>query len=165
MEPETVTVDKAYRKRLLTGYAAVLLALLTLGPRLALSFLRYLDRADVPRKLLAAESAGIAFLLLFILPSAYLIATGRRAVREGRWPHSGMKVIRDTAVLRGRKAVSRGRFHVRLGAACILMVMAGSSATRFIFHKFKTDPFFFVRKQSPAKEVPFPRGAAPGMDL
>lgn len=165
MEPETVKADKAYRARLLAGYAAVLLALLTLGPWLTLIFLRYLDRAAVPQKLLAAETAGIGFLLLFILPSAYLIATGRRAIRESRWPHSGMKVIHDTAVLRGRRAVSRGRFHVWLGAACIFLVLAGSSATRFIFHKFKTDPFFFVRKQMPAKEIQPPRGTAPGIDM
>lgn len=165
MEPDFVKVDKAYRVRLFTAYAAVLLASLTLVPWTFHSFIRYFTRAAVPQKLIAAEAAGIGFLLLFILPSVYLIATGRRAIREGRWPHSGMKVIYDTAVQRGPKAVARGRSLIWLGATCIFLVVAGSSATHFIFYKFKTDPFFFVRKQFPAKKIATPQQAAPIPDI
>ncbi len=97
---------------------------------------------------------AVVLLLLFILPSAYLIATGRRVIREGRRPHSGMKVIRDTVVSRGSKALGRGRILDWLGATSILLVAAGSSATRFIFYKFKTDPFFSCGTETPPRLKP-----------
>jgi hypothetical protein len=146
MEPEILKADRAFRARLFLGYGLSLAALAALVPAVSWAFARYMAGAQVPQKLLAAEAAGSGFMLLFILPSVYLVATGRRVVREGRWPHSGMKVIHDTEVQRGAKAVARGRRLIWLGATCIFLVVCGSLATRFIFYKFKTDPLFFAPK-------------------
>lgn len=147
-EPEVLKADKGFRLRLFAGYGLALVALPILVPIAARAFHGYFVRAEIPQKLLAAEVAGSGFLILFILPAVYLVITGRRAIRESRWPPSGMKVIQDTVLQRGPMAVARGRRLAWLGAICIVFVVLGSLATRFIFHKVKTDPFFFVRKQS-----------------
>ena len=57
--------------------------------------------------------------------AAYLWSLGRRVVRACQYPPPGQRVIRDTPILHGQPAVSRGRgcklLAVCLGGACVLL--------------------------------------------
>ena len=143
---EHVKGDPVFRRRLFTVYAISLALLILvpwkLGPPAWSAFI-----GSSPGNILRlGEAVSILFLLAFIAPSLYLIVQGRRILGEGRYPHSRMKVIFDTPLRRGPVAAAMGRRLRGLGFACIAAVLLGSAATHFIFHKFKTDPGFFLRR-------------------
>jgi hypothetical protein len=165
MIPEIAKADSAYRRRLFTVYALILVTVYFGVPIVWRYFINYLMMANGTDTLRAAESAGIGFMLFFIGPALYLIAVGRRAASEERWPHTGMKVIYDTVIQQGPEAVARGRRLIWLGVVCIFIVLGGSAVTHFIFYKFKTDPFSFLPEhQRVPMDVNIP--AAPrGLDI
>jgi hypothetical protein len=66
-----------------------------------------------------AWAVGIGCVAIFWL-SASLWRLGGRVRRAAQWPLSGARVIRDTPVLRGAAAVSRGRVLQGVGAALFL---------------------------------------------
>jgi hypothetical protein len=74
----------------------------------------------------ALVSSGVLVAPLFGL-ATYLWLLGARVVRAGRFPAPGQRVLRDTPVLRGQPAVSRGRgvqaLAVCLGAAAALLLV------------------------------------------
>jgi hypothetical protein len=73
----------------------------------------------------AAEWAKLVFLLLAVLLLAPLLAfaaytwsLGERVLRAREFPPPGLRVIRDTPVITGEKAVSRGRLLKVLALVC-----------------------------------------------
>jgi hypothetical protein len=142
---ETMPADLKFRHRLFTGYAIALAMGILLPWRFGGDLLGLFLSATVRTKLFVAESVGILLLLAFIPPSLYLVHHGRKTLREGRYPNSGMKVIYDTRIQRGSKAKRKGHTLSALGVACITLVLLGSAATHFIFYKFKTDPLYVQR--------------------
>jgi hypothetical protein len=97
------------------------------------------------RVLWVTETLGIGFLLFFIVPAVFLIVTGRRIVLEKRIPHTRMRTLFDTPIVRGPQATLRGYALICLGGFCIAAVLMGGAATHFLFYKFRTDPMFFLR--------------------
>jgi hypothetical protein len=82
-----------------------------------------------------AEITLTAFLLFFIAPACYLISIGRKIKHSAQFPFPGMKVLRDTKVLSGHKAIFRGKMLIYLGYfACIISVVS-SIHVYFIIHK------------------------------
>ena len=144
MDPDIVKADPVYRWKLFAAYGVILAVGALVIPWAWHAFVRYLLVSNPRHTLVAAETAGIGFLLLFIAPAVYVVLIGRRTLSERRWPPKGMKVIYDTRIQDGEWAVARGRRLVWLGAVCIFAVLLGSAATHFIFFKFKTDPMFFL---------------------
>ena len=65
---------------------------------------------------LALAAALLAPMLSF---AAYLWWLGRRVVDAQEFPPAGVRVIRDTVVLTGEKAISRGRVLKMLAVGCI----------------------------------------------
>ena len=65
---------------------------------------------------LALAAALLAPMLSF---AAYLWWLGRRVVDAQEFPPAGLRVIRDTVVLTGEKAISRGRVLKMLAVGCI----------------------------------------------
>ena len=82
------------------------------------------------------------FLLLFIPPALYLITIGRRICTHKAVPYPGMKVIRDTVIIRGKKAVFRGKSLIVLGTVLVVLVGTSMVATHFILVRFKQHPLF-----------------------
>ena len=146
MTQEILKADIRFRNRLFTGYAIAVAMLILIPWQFGGDLWGLFLAARNSTKLFVAETVGIGMLLAFIPPALFLIRHGRRTLREGKYPHSGMKVIYDTRVESGRKARTRGHLFSILGVACVTLVLLGSAATHFIFYKFKTDPQFFQRR-------------------
>lgn len=75
----------------------------------------------------SAQRARLALLLLAALLlapllalAAYLWSLGARVVRAQEFPPPGLRVIRDTAVITGARAVSRGRLLKVLALSCAI---------------------------------------------
>ena len=142
MEQEILKADKQYRKRLFSAYligvAVVSLCLYFGLPR----FLAHLDKLKLAGRLDLAEISLMVFFACFIVPACYLIAVGRRIMVAKRFPWPGQKVIHDTKIIEGRKAVNRGRMLFSLGIFTIVILAAGAARTHFIFDKIRNFNFF-----------------------
>ena len=118
--------DPAARRKL----ALVLIVGACVGAILIVAFERY--RIPLSDWLLAdpgtsTKRARLAFLVLVALLLApllafavYLWSLGGRVLRAQEFPPPGLGVIRDTAVITGARAVSRGRLLKALALACAI---------------------------------------------
>jgi hypothetical protein len=85
--------------------------------------------ADAGRTAQRMELLLAAFAVLLVAPlvamAAYLSSLGRRTVRAQEFPPPGVRVIQDTPIISGHKAVSRGRWlqgaAVFLGASSVAL--------------------------------------------
>lgn len=142
MEPEIVKADKTYRRKLLLCYAAlVVVGVAAIGLGLPW-FSRYLQSVHPAVALTISERAAIAFILIFVAPAAYLVHVGRMVLRHGCMPYPGMRVIRDTTVVRGAAAARRGRALVILGTAAIAMALLGALITHYRLQQLRHDPLY-----------------------
>ena len=84
-----------------------------------------LEQAE-PAKALRAIQIVIGFIFLSIIPfSVYLFRLGLRAVRCRQMPPPGTRVIKDTKVLEGDKAVTRGRQITVIALALVALGLIG----------------------------------------
>jgi antibiotic biosynthesis monooxygenase (ABM) superfamily enzyme len=137
MEQEIIKTDKRYRATLFVWYAICLVALsvaLALGLR---PFKAYMDRLNFYQLMNASELVVVCLLLLFVGPGCYLIVVGRRIIASKRMPYLGQKVIHDTKLIEGKKAVLRGRLLMYLGIFGILLALAGVVRTHYLIEKFR----------------------------
>jgi hypothetical protein len=137
MERTILKADKHYRTRLFTAYLtgiAVLSLCLSFGlPR----YVAYLNKINIPNMLNLTEISVMVFLACFIVPAWYLIIVGRRIMVSKRAPYPGQKVIRNTKIIDGKKAVARGRILLLLGAFTIIILIAGAARSHYFFEKFR----------------------------
>ena len=140
MEKVVIKTDKRYRRNLFTVYLiliAVGVAVVKWGIPAFRSYLMELP----PKSLVETVEATIhIFLMLFIPAAAYLIFIGRKICIFKAMPYPGMKVIHDTVVVTGKKALLRGWSLMVLGAIMILMVIASSIVTHRIIVHMKNVP-------------------------
>jgi 4-amino-4-deoxy-L-arabinose transferase-like glycosyltransferase len=138
--PEIVKADPGYRRRLfsfyLTAIALGFIAWRFLLPPCIDAF----DHLRRPAYFIIAESAVIVLLLVFIIPAVFLIQTGNKIIRSERFPFPGMKIMRDTKVVTGSRALFRGRFLKRLGYVSIGFAVAGSVAMHILFIYIRNSP-------------------------
>jgi len=138
MGPQILKADKQYRAGLfkvyLIGIAALSLALYFGLPR----YLAYLDKLKIGSMLTLAEISIMVFLSCFIVPAGYLIKVGRKIIIAKRAPFPGQKVIRDTIILEGNKAVSRGKALFYLGIFTIIILIAGAARSHYFFDKLRS---------------------------
>lgn len=87
------------------------------------------SRIDSRLTLLAAGLAA-AFAVPTVLVALYFYRLGSGIVRSGRFPAPGMRVVRDTLVLRGTPALRRGRALQFLAA---LLVLAAVGFVAFLW--------------------------------
>jgi hypothetical protein len=107
---EIIPADKGLRKKTIIGAIGIVLAAMLLGPYLS-GYLTELRQEGVERPELAYPKMitlmkwvlGSAALLI-TLTGAYLLVIAFRALKAGRYPPPGMKVIKDTRVKTGRQA-------------------------------------------------------------
>jgi flagellar basal body-associated protein FliL len=94
-----------------------------------------LERAE-PATALRAIQIVIGFIFLSIIPfSVYLFRLGSRAVRCRQMPPPGTRVIMDTKVLEGDKAVTRGRLIMAIALVLIALCLAGGLYLPYKFGK------------------------------
>ena len=107
---EIIPADKGLRKKTVIGIIGIVLAAMVVGPYVN-GYLADLRQEGVERPELATLKMislmkwvlGSAALLI-TLTGVYLLVIAFRALKAGRYPPPGMKVIKDTRVKTGRQA-------------------------------------------------------------
>jgi hypothetical protein len=126
MEKEILPANKEYRRKFIVRITVLCIVALVLGCVLILWghpwMKRYLETLE-PRRGLRLITWSLALIFLSILPiCVFIFLQGRKIMRSERFPPPGTKVIRDTEVIRGERAIARGRLLV--GAALVLACLA-----------------------------------------
>ena len=108
--PEIQSADPASRRKLLVWLSLFLLVML-LSQNVIQWFTRWL--AEDPERVreyfvYIVGAIALAFSPLFAF-GYYAWQMGMAVIRAKRFPPPGMKVIKDTPVVKGRKAIYRGR--------------------------------------------------------
>jgi len=121
MEREIIKADPKYKKQLLIRFLILVICL-----AIGLAFLRsHMENSD-PQVL--AECLSIVLWLIFIPPilfAVFFIRFALRCQKEGRFPPTGTKVIKDTVVLHGQDAKRRSLMIIVVSAAMILISLGG----------------------------------------
>ena len=107
---EIIPADKGLRKKTIILVIGIVLAAMILGPYLN-GYLADLRQEGVERPELAYSKMIVLMkwvlgsaALLITLSGVYLLIIAFRALKAGRYPPPGMKVIKDTRVKTGRQA-------------------------------------------------------------
>jgi peptidoglycan biosynthesis protein MviN/MurJ (putative lipid II flippase) len=129
--------DKGYRRRVLTIYVViVLLGLVLIGWVLPLTK-EYIAQLE-PETASRAMKTTLVMVFLTIIPIAlYILAFGRKVMQHERFPPPGVKVIKDTKIIEGKKARARGRVLVVLSLVLIFLGVIGALYTPFMLNKVK----------------------------
>ncbi len=149
MELEVIKTDKQYRTRLFAAYAiciVVIFLAISLGVR---PFRAYMDHLTFPALMNVSEIVIMCAMFVFVGPACYLIVIGRRIISSQRMPYPGQKVIHDTKVITGKRAVLRGRLLLFLGIFGICIALAGAARSHYLIEKFRHfNPFENWKKGS-----------------
>jgi hypothetical protein len=139
---EMVKADKKYRGKLFLGYLIAVFVGVIIWNFIVPPFLIYME--NLPNKELVETNEMIChlFLLCFIPVAIYVIIIGRRICRFKAIPYPGMRVIRDTVVVTGKKAMARGKSLIILGIVTIILVVTSMISTHYIILNFKQHPLF-----------------------
>jgi hypothetical protein len=136
MDTEIVKADRTYRRRLFVAYGVSLLAGAA-AIRFGIPFVKHWLGAMPPMQAYRMfEPLLIGFLICFSPAAVYLIVIGRRILRYDAFPYPGMKVIRDTRMLRGPLARRQGWALVGLGGLFLLLMVTGSAVIHWSFSWF-----------------------------
>lgn len=106
-----------------------LIALLAIAVTLMLSYRAFLlplvetasSKGNFAEAMVSLKLVWAACLLLGILPALFLIKTGLKTLRLGRFPLPGAWVLQNTPVKRGPAAIRTGWAHIVAGAIGLLL--------------------------------------------
>lgn len=99
-----------------------------------------LERAEQGQALRAIQLL-IGFIFLSVIPfGVYLFRLGLRVVAHRQMPPRGTKVIVDTKVLEGDKAVTRGRLIMVMAVLLVALDLAGGLYLPYKIGKAFSDP-------------------------
>lgn len=125
--PEYLYADPVYRKKVI-----ILVLIIALGGTLILTLLTPLfnDYHTHQKPEIALYIIRYTLLVLLIIPvmfTFYMIRFAVSTIKQGQFPPSGTKVIKDTRILYDNAAKSRARFLIALSVILFIMclVMAG----------------------------------------
>ncbi|MGI9568304.1 MAG: hypothetical protein ACR2PH_00830 [Desulfobulbia bacterium] len=121
MTDRIISADKKYRKKVLILYlifASLGAVSIHWGLPWVKRHIQDLEQANVLNNLILL----IRFMFLSIVPlSLYLLSYGRKVLTHKRYPPFDTKVIKDTKILEGKKALLRGRL-ITATAVCLIAV-------------------------------------------
>jgi hypothetical protein len=143
MEPVICKADRQYRTRLFTAYLVILILIGGLIALVIPTINNTVNRLPFAQGNRLIEAALICCLLGFIPAAIYCIVIGRKILRHDAFPWPGMKVIRDTLILRGLPAQRRGKALVILGWTFLLLMTAGISTIHWSYTRFIRNPFTY----------------------
>ena len=140
-EIQIIKADKKYRKNLFNVYL-ISISLLIVFWHWGIPVIReFIQALPVKQRVETLETIGHVLLLLFFPPAIYLIYIGRKIRQSSLLPFPGMRVIRDTKVIKGRKAMLRGNILIVLGIVMIITALLSMTTTHLILVQFKQNPF------------------------
>jgi len=122
---EIVPGDPALRRKVLAaglGVVVALLAAIVWGPRL-LGSLSALSQVSPGKALLWFGAFILPILALAVVVGVEAVRRSLATLREGRFPPSGLPMLRDTPVLRGRTARVIGILGCTLGATLLVVTL------------------------------------------
>jgi hypothetical protein len=96
-----------------------------------------MDHLTFPALMNATEIVIMCAMFVFVGPACYLIVIGRRIIASQRMPYPGQKVIHDTRVITGKRAILRGRMLLFLGIFGIFIAFAGAARSHYLIEKFR----------------------------
>ncbi|MBW1992180.1 MAG: hypothetical protein JRI59_08710 [Deltaproteobacteria bacterium] len=130
MEKEILRADPEYRRKMLVVMAVVYLTAVTMTGALIFwghPWMKgYLATLEPKAGLRLITWLLIGIFLSFLPLCGYIFRQGRRIIVSECFPAPGTRVIRDTEVIRGKGAVTRGRLLV--GAAILMAFLALAAA-------------------------------------
>lgn len=140
MEKVIIKTDKRYRRNLFTAYL-ILIVIGVVVVKWGIPAFRWYLVALPPKPMVETVETFIHIVLMLFIPAAaYLIFVGRKICIFKAMPYPGMKVIHDTVVVTGKKALVRGWSLMILGAIMILMVIVSIIITHQIILRLKNAP-------------------------
>ena len=139
MDNEIIKADKQYRKFVL----AVCLIFIAAGGAIIVWLLSYLQDAledsDPERALIAVKRLLILISLGIIPVGLYILSLGRKVVKSRQIPPPGVKVIADTKVIAGRKAVIRGWLLICIALLMIGLSLIGAAYAPYMLERSRCD--------------------------
>ena len=142
MEQEIVKVDKRYRRNLFSAYLLIIVSAIIFWNFGWPALFLYVDNLPNKQRVETVETLEHLVMLLFIPAALYLVMVGRKVCRFQAMPYPGMRVIHDTVIVRGKKAVFRGRSLIVLGVVMIVMAVASMIINHHLTLRFKNHPLF-----------------------
>ena len=134
-ENKIVRTDKRFRNIIAVVYGAIFAGGIPFAVFALPPLLHKINRLHIQTSIFIGETVIIAFLLCFIFPALYLFSIGIKIKLHSRFPYPGMKVMRDTPVVTGKKAIAKARMLMYLGILAVVVSVAGSLHIHFIFQK------------------------------
>ena len=171
MDEGIIRPDKNYRKRVFSLYVVlVLIGVVFMGWVLPWSK-AYTEQLD-PENALRTMKFTLVVVFLSIIPIAiYILTLGRKMVKHERFPPPGMKVLRETLVIKGARARLRGRVLVVLSLVLIFLALLGALYIPYMIDKVSIEKDKLSRskysmKSTPISELRWDRDARTGpLDL
>lgn len=125
-EEQLIRADKSYRRRVILLYGV----LVCLGGVMILWGLpwaeQYLRKQALPTALRIARRTLFFVFLSVALLGLYVLRFGRSVMKHARFPPPNHKVIRDTTLLEGQEARTRGRILVFLALMLVCLGLTGA---------------------------------------
>lgn len=141
-EKEIVKADKSYRRKLLLSYMVAIFVGIIVWNFAIPPLLTNLENLPNKARIETKESISHLVMLSFIPVAIYVIIFGRRVCRYKAIPYPGMKVLRDTVIVTGKKAIFRGKCLIILGVVTIFLTVVSMICTHYIVLHFKHFPLF-----------------------
>jgi hypothetical protein len=133
--PGFVKADKRYRNTLFLVYIVLLSAGFVFFYVIFPQLIKNSHSLDSSQYYTTAQLLIIGFILAFIAPASYLIAIGKKIKKHTQFPFPGMKVIKDTKVITGKKAIALAKMLIYLGYFACFISIAGSIHVYVVIHK------------------------------
>lgn len=137
-----IQADKDYRRKLLLSYLTAILIGIIMWIFFISPLIIILENLPNKERVETKETIVHLFLFSFIPVAIYVIVIGCRVCKYKAMPYPGMKVIRDTVVVTGKKAIFQGRSLIILGIAGIVLTISSMIANHLIILRFKQNPLF-----------------------
>jgi MFS family permease len=148
-EQRTIKADRRARMVVMAGCAGAVLLGLVLVAWVIPRGQDYLQRQE-PHVSLRVLQIFTALIFLSFLPvSGYMFWFGRRVARSRQMPPPGTRVIRDTRVIAGERAVTRGR-----GMMLVAVVLSAVCLFAGIWLPIKFGRVFAASVQEQTHDVP-----------
>ena len=122
---EIYRADKKYRRKVLAWcFPIVLLLSILIYWKLPLLH-EYLKTQTLEQALRFIKTLFLIMFLPLLFPALYFLCLSRRIFKSKCFPPPGMKVIRDTPLLRGKQAIYRGYISFIFALLIILFAIYG----------------------------------------
>jgi hypothetical protein len=134
-EIRIIKTDKRFRNLIIWLYGVIFVGGAFFAVFALPSLLYNINHLHLQTSISVSETVFITFILCFIFPAFKLIRIGRKIKLHAQFPFPGMKVIRDTPVITGKKAIAKANMLIYFGAFAVIISILGSLHLHFAFQK------------------------------